>query len=49
MFYTVEIYLHMFQKRLSGVGNGFQEGGLEGSHKDLHSIRSESQTCCNVV
>jgi hypothetical protein len=49
MIYAVEFYLHMFQKRLSGVGNGFQEGGLEGSGKDLQSIHSESQTCYNVV
>jgi hypothetical protein len=45
----VEIYLHMFQKRLSGVGNGFHKGGSQGSGKDFHSICSESQTCYNVV
>jgi hypothetical protein len=49
MTYTVEIYLHMLQKRLSGVANGFQERGLKGSGKDFQSIRSDSQTCYNVV
>jgi hypothetical protein len=43
------VYLHIFQERLSGVGNGLEEGSLEATGKDSHSISGDSQTCYNVV
>jgi hypothetical protein len=43
------IYLHIFQERLSCIGNGLQEGALQTTNKDYQSICSDSQTCCNVV
>jgi hypothetical protein len=41
--------LHIFQERLSGVGNSLKEGSLEATGKDMHSISGDSQTCHNVV
>jgi hypothetical protein len=46
---SVETHLHMFQERLSSVGNGLQERGLEATGENMESICSNSQTCCNVV
>jgi hypothetical protein len=46
---SVEIHLHMFQERLSSVGNGLQERGLEATGENMESICNNSQTCCNVV
>jgi hypothetical protein len=43
------VYLHIFQERLSCIGNGLHEGALQSTNKDFQSICSNSQTCCNVV
>jgi hypothetical protein len=42
-------YLNIFQERLSGVGYGQQERGIEGIGKNVQCIQSCSHTCRDVV
>jgi hypothetical protein len=46
---SMVIYLHIFQQRLSCIGDSLQERALQTTNKDIQSICSHSQTCCNVV